>query len=62
MVAGPDGYCVIVPTSPDPKLEETVHLNGHVGDVLDAKWFPSGEVGIDPSRSQPRVNAELMGS
>jgi hypothetical protein len=23
---------------------EALQLKGHVGDVLDAKWFPSGEV------------------
>ena len=44
-VAGPDGYLVILSTSPEARKDEKVELKGHVGDVLDVKWFPSGEVG-----------------
>lgn len=43
-VAGPDGYLVIFPTSPEARKDDKVELKGHVGDVLDVKWFPSGEV------------------
>ncbi|OCF35319.1 hypothetical protein I317_07045 [Kwoniella heveanensis CBS 569] len=42
-IGGPDGYCAIVPTSLDSR-EKEVQLKGHVGDVRDVKWFPSGEV------------------
>lgn len=41
VIGGPDGYCVVL--SPQ-KPEEVLELKGHVGDVLNAKWFPSGEV------------------
>lgn len=41
VIGGPDGYCVVL--SPQ-KPEDVVELKGHVGDVLDVKWFPSGEV------------------
>jgi proteasomal ATPase-associated factor 1 len=44
VVCGPDGYCVVVPCGPDARIDEKVELKGHVGDVIDAKWFPSGEV------------------
>ncbi|WVF72382.1 hypothetical protein IAT40_007197 [Kwoniella sp. CBS 6097] len=43
VIGGPDGYCAIVPTSLDSR-EKEVQLKGHVGDVRDVKWFPSGEV------------------
>ena len=35
-----------------------VRLQGHVGDVLDVKWFPSGEVG--PAWSSFRLDADLL--
>ncbi len=41
IVGGPDGYAVVL----DPaRPSEALQLKGHVGDVLDAKWFRSGEV------------------
>ena len=41
VIGGPDGYCVVLtPQMP----EEVLELKGHVGDVLNVKWFPSGEV------------------
>ncbi|WWC61384.1 uncharacterized protein I303_103967 [Kwoniella dejecticola CBS 10117] len=43
VVGGQDGYCVILPTALNSQ-EKEVQLQGHVGDVLDVKWFPSGEV------------------
>ncbi|OCF55155.1 hypothetical protein L486_07266 [Kwoniella mangroviensis CBS 10435] len=43
VIGGPDGYCVILPTSLN-STEKEVQLKGHVGDVRDVKWFPSGEV------------------
>ncbi|KAJ9105318.1 hypothetical protein QFC21_001686 [Naganishia friedmannii] len=44
---GPDGYCYVHPLShsTSPPLE----LKGHVGDVLDVKWFPSGSVVLTAS-------------
>ncbi|KAK8870006.1 hypothetical protein IAR55_000576 [Kwoniella newhampshirensis] len=45
VLGGPDGYAIIVPTSSDSNVEkDSVRLKGHVGDVRDVKWFPSGEV------------------
>ncbi|WRT66901.1 uncharacterized protein IL334_003866 [Kwoniella shivajii] len=45
VLGGPDGYCVILPTSLNTSTsEKPVMLQGHVGDVRDVKWFPSGEV------------------
>ncbi|GFZ46381.1 hypothetical protein JCM24511_04628 [Saitozyma sp. JCM 24511] len=45
VVGGPDGYCALLPTGQEARVkEETVLLKGHVGDVLDVKFFPSGEV------------------
>jgi len=43
---GPDGYCYVQETSEaGPSSEKkTTKLKGHVGDVLDVKWFPSGQV------------------
>ncbi|WVQ98551.1 hypothetical protein IAU59_005677 [Kwoniella sp. CBS 9459] len=43
VIGGPDGYCAIVPTALDTR-EKEVQLKGHVGDVRDVRWFPSGEV------------------
>ncbi|WVR04980.1 hypothetical protein IAU60_001992 [Kwoniella sp. DSM 27419] len=43
VVGGPDGYCAVLPTALDSE-EKEVQLKGHVGDVRDVKWFPSGEV------------------
>ncbi|WWC85251.1 uncharacterized protein L201_000113 [Kwoniella dendrophila CBS 6074] len=43
VIGGPDGYCKILPISLNSK-EKEVELKGHVGDVRDVKWFPSGEV------------------
>ncbi|WWD10413.1 hypothetical protein V865_008549 [Kwoniella europaea PYCC6329] len=43
VIGGPHGYCVILPTSLN-STEKEVQLKGHVGDVRDVKWFPSGEV------------------
>jgi proteasomal ATPase-associated factor 1 len=42
-VAGPDGYLCVLPAGMEGK-EEAKPLKGHVGDVLDVKFFPSGEV------------------
>ncbi|KAJ9122208.1 hypothetical protein QFC24_004438 [Naganishia onofrii] len=44
---GPDGYCYVHPLShlTSPPLE----LKGHVGDILDVKWFPSGSVVLTAS-------------
>lgn len=45
---GPDGYCYVqevASTTSDGKTQDQkLELKGHVGDVLDVKWFPSGEV------------------
>lgn len=44
---GPNGYCYVHPlTTPngDAKPHPPLELKGHVGDVLDVKWFPSGSV------------------
>ncbi|WVW83404.1 hypothetical protein I302_105423 [Kwoniella bestiolae CBS 10118] len=43
VVGGPDGYCAILPMSLNSS-EKEVYLRGHVGDVRDVRWFPSGEV------------------
>ncbi|RXK38495.1 hypothetical protein M231_04261 [Tremella mesenterica] len=39
VVGGSDGYAAIIPHEGEPVL-----LEGHVGDVLVVKWFPSGKV------------------
>ena len=44
LIGGPDGYCAILSTSPDARPEDKLELKGHVGDVLDVRWFPSDEV------------------
>ncbi|WWD15715.1 hypothetical protein CI109_100137 [Kwoniella shandongensis] len=45
LIGGPDGYALILPISSDASVEkDSVRLQGHVGDVRDVKWFPSGEV------------------
>ena len=45
VIGGPDGYCLILPTTPDARVDHgKVELKGHVGDVLDVQWFPSGVV------------------
>ncbi|WVQ78259.1 hypothetical protein IAT38_000343 [Cryptococcus sp. DSM 104549] len=45
VLGGPDGYCAVLPTSVTANPEkDVVRLKGHVGDVRDVKWFPSGEV------------------
>jgi len=48
VVGGPDGYCAILSAGPEGLGSGSgtgvVELKGHVGDVLDVKWFPSGEV------------------
>lgn len=44
---GPDGYCYVHSLSAansDAKPRAPLELKGHVGDVLDVKWFPSGSV------------------
>jgi hypothetical protein len=47
VVGGPDGYCAVLPTGPEAKVsEESVVLKGHVGDVLNVKFFPSGQVSL----------------
>ena len=43
-VGGPDGFLVVLPSGPEGRVEDAVEMKGHVGDVLDVKWFPSGEV------------------
>ncbi|WWC69689.1 uncharacterized protein I206_103632 [Kwoniella pini CBS 10737] len=43
VIGGQDGYCTILSTTLNSS-EKQVQLKGHVGDVLDVKWFPSGEV------------------
>jgi hypothetical protein len=43
VVAGPDGYLCVLPAGMEGK-EEAKLFKGHVGDVLDVKFFPSGEV------------------
>lgn len=43
VVGGRDGYCVVWSAS------GTTPLVGHVSDVLDVKWFPSGEVVLTAS-------------
>ena len=45
-IAGPDGYLCLMSTSASKHDEAPVLLKGHVGDVLDVKFFPSGEVRI----------------
>lgn len=42
-VGGPDGYLCTLPAGMEGK-EESKLFKGHVGDVLDVKFFPSGEV------------------
>ena len=44
-MGGPDGFLVVLPSGPEGRVEDAVEMKGHVGDVLDMKWFPSGEVG-----------------
>ena len=44
---GPDGYCYVhelAGAQPSKSQAKPMQLKGHVGDVLDVKWFPSGEV------------------
>ncbi|GHJ84192.1 hypothetical protein NliqN6_0594 [Naganishia liquefaciens] len=43
---GPDGYCYVHPLSAtsEDRVIKPLELKGHVGDVLDVKWFPSGSV------------------
>ncbi|CAD6585508.1 MAG: hypothetical protein TREMPRED_004159 [Tremellales sp. Tagirdzhanova-0007] len=43
-IAGPNGDCVILPTSPDARSRDKVELKGHVADISDIRWFPSGGV------------------
>lgn len=45
-IAGPDGFLVVVPCGPEGDMGDKVEMKGHVGDVFDVKWFPSGEVRI----------------
>ncbi|KAJ9120840.1 hypothetical protein QFC22_002774 [Naganishia vaughanmartiniae] len=57
---GPDGYCYVHPLSHStlPPLE----LKGHVGDVLDVKWFPSGSVVLTASTdSTIRIFSSVSG-
>lgn len=56
VIGGPDGYCVVL--SPQ-KPEEVLELKGHVGDVLNAKWFPSGEV--SPLHAAPLADPYVGG-
>jgi proteasomal ATPase-associated factor 1 len=49
VIGGPDGFCVVVPASSTSTSGEGVQLKGHLGDVLDCKWFPSGQVGLSSS-------------
>ena len=44
VVGGPDGFCAVLPATSSSSGGEGVLLKGHVGDVLDCKWFPSGQV------------------
>jgi len=44
VVGGPDGFCAVVPATSSSTDGDGVLLKGHVGDVLDCKWFPSGKV------------------
>jgi proteasomal ATPase-associated factor 1 len=44
VAGGPDGFCAVVSASSSSTDGEGVLLKGHVGDVLDCKWFPSGQV------------------
>ncbi|KAJ9095754.1 hypothetical protein QFC19_007467 [Naganishia cerealis] len=48
---GPDGYCYVHPLAPAPShaTASPLELKGHVGDVLDVKWFPSGSVVLTAS-------------
>jgi hypothetical protein len=44
---GPDGYCRVESAfdpPPGTKRMPALQLKGHVGDVLCARWFPSGKV------------------
>ena len=43
-VGGPDGYCGVIPVGPGARTEDMIRFKGHVGDVLDVQWFPSGQV------------------
>lgn len=46
---GPDGYCYVqdlADSQTGQPRAKPLKLKGHVGDVLDVKWFPSGEVKI----------------
>jgi proteasomal ATPase-associated factor 1 len=60
-VAGPDGYLALVNSKQGAPHEPAVLLKGHVGDVLDVKFFPSGEVSIislsTDSATQPILQA-----
>ncbi|ORX39635.1 WD40-repeat-containing domain protein [Kockovaella imperatae] len=44
LVGGPDGYCGVIPVGPGANAQDMIQFKGHVGDVLDVHWFPSGEV------------------
>ena len=54
-VAGPDGYLSLVSTKLGAAEEEAVVLKGHVGDVLDVKFFPSGEVSFRGLETPRRI-------
>jgi hypothetical protein len=49
-VAGPDGFLCVMPARMEGKADPKV-FEGHVGDVLDVKFFPSGEVSTSPGRA-----------
>jgi proteasomal ATPase-associated factor 1 len=53
---GPDGYCHVHEISEaGPSSErKTTKLKGHVGDILDVKWFPSGQVSDSNSLTAER--------
>lgn len=56
VVAGPDGFLSVLSleqqgTQVGQDQGKWVGLEGHVGDVLDVKWFPSGEVSVLSNRA-----------
>lgn len=44
VIGGPDGFCAVIPASSSSTSSAGVEMIGHLGDVLDCRWFPSGQV------------------
>lgn len=60
---GPDGYCRVTALGDPIGKSDRIKLQGHVGDVLDARWFPSGEVVLTSSSDATlRIFSAIDGS